>query len=220
LEIKVAVVDEHQLFREGLRFILEAQPDLRVVVEAAQPREAYSSIDEIDPDVVLLKLSTHVQGGLEAVRELRRREPSRRVLVLASERDEGDVARALSAGAAGYFLEDQSAADLTTAVRGVARGERYLPPQFSEAVVAQSMSARRRRLGVERSEQPLGILSDREREIFELIVSGSSNSDVAAHLCISVATVETHRSHIFRKLNVHSLAELIRWAARHNLLKS
>ncbi len=217
VDIRVALVDEHQLYREGLRFMLEAQTDVRVVFESSGARDALAHIDEHNPDVIILNLDSSPANSLATIRELKRRAPQRRVLVLSERSEEAEIAEALHAGAVGYFLEKQSVADLAEAVRGVARGERYVPPSLSIGAIDDRVLALLSRKTIA---GPLDRLSTREREIFELLVTGHGNAEVAGDLSISVATVETHRAHIFRKLDVHSLADLIRWAVRHNLLRS
>jgi DNA-binding NarL/FixJ family response regulator len=215
ISLKVALVDDHQLFREGLRAVLANQPDLTVVGEASDAREAYTVVDTTQPDVVVLDVALPGVNGIAAARELTRREPRRKILVLSMHVGEDYVARALSAGATGYALKEQSAGELVEAIRAVARGQAYLSPRISRFVVEDYLRLRRGEGG---TAGPLGALSAREKEVFDLLVRGFSNDGIAGQLCISVKTVETHRAHILRKLRVHSIAELIRFAARHGLV--
>ena len=208
--LTVAVIDEHPVFRAGLRAILSGEKDLRLVAEAADARAGYAAVEEAQPDLVLIDTALPGLDGLTTARELLRRDPARRVLMLSSRVEESLVADALSMGALGYLGKGQSIAELVQAVRTVGDGRQYLPPSISAASVEARL--RRGRAGL------LGVLSGREREVFDLLVRGFSNEEVSGHLDISRRTVETHRSRILKKLQVHSAVELIRLAARHGLL--
>jgi DNA-binding NarL/FixJ family response regulator len=218
--VKVALVDDHQLFREGLKAVLSSQPDFTVVAEASDAREAYGMVEACHPDVVVLDLTLPGVDGIAAARELCRRQPDGRVLILTMHDSHHDgeryAAAALVAGAAGYALKSQPSSSLFDAIRTVARGETYVAPQLSAESVRAQMHAARGRAS---PSGPLGALSAREREVFDLIVRGFSNPAVATELCISVKTVETHRARIHRKFGVHSVAELVRYAALNGLLK-
>ena len=208
--LKVAVIDDHPVFRAGLRAVLSGEKDFLVVAEAADARSGYAAVDEARPDLVLVDAALPGPDGLTTARELLRRDPHCRVLMLSGRVEESMVADALAMGALGYFDKGQTERDLVEAVRTVGDGRQYLPPSISAA----SVEARMRR----GREGPLGALSGREREVFELLVRGFSNEEVSGHLEISRRTVETHRSRILKKLQVHSAVELIRLAARHGLL--
>jgi two-component system response regulator NreC len=214
--LDIVVVDDHRLFVDGLRSLLEAEEDLRVVGQAASAAEAYAIVERTSPGLVLVDVGLP-QGvsGIELTRELLRRVPGQRVLILSTFMDVEHVVQALAAGARGYALKLQPALALVEAIRTVATGRLYLAPQISHFVVDE-----RRRLGRGGAQfpGPLDVLSPRERVVFDLLVNGHSNQSVAANLSISVKTVETHRSHVMRKLRAHSLVELVRFAARHHLL--
>jgi DNA-binding NarL/FixJ family response regulator len=212
MALTIAVIDDHPIVRAGLRAVVERQEDLRIVGEAADARAGYALVDELRPQVVLLDLLLSGPGGLTATREILRRSPLVRVVMLSPHAEEHLVAEAFSAGAAGYVSKQQPVDDILQAIRVVGHGEKYLPPSIS----AEGVAARLRRGG----DGPLGVLSTREREVFELLVGGFTNEEVARDLGISRRTVETHRSRILKKLHVHSAVELIRLAARHNLLQS
>ncbi len=204
------MIDDHPVYRAGLRAVFAAEKDLEVVAEAGNAREGHAAVERTRPDLVVLDDSLPGAGGLAAARELLRRDPGRRLLMVATRVEESTVADALALGALGYLGKDQPIADLLEAVRAVAQGRIYLPPAISADAVQTRL--RRGRFG------PLGALSSREREVFELLVRGFRNEQVSSHLEITRRTVETHRSRILKKLRVHSAAELIRLAARHNLL--
>jgi two-component system, NarL family, response regulator NreC len=207
--LRVALIDDHPVYREGLRAVLASQ-DVEVVAEAGDAQEGYKAVEAAHPDLVLLDVALPGPDGISAARELLRRDPARRLLMVSMRMEEHVVADAMAAGALGYAGKDQPVPELLYAVRTVAEGRTYLPPRFS----LQGIEARMRR----GRSGPLGILSAREREVFDLLVQGLTNEQVSAQLGISRRTVETHRGRILRKLKVHSAVELIRLAARHGLL--
>jgi two-component system response regulator NreC len=209
--VKLAVIDDHPVFRTGVRMALAPERDLQIVAEAADARQAYAAIDSARPDLVLLDETLPGPDGLSAVREILRRHPRQNVLMVSAQAEESAVADALSLGALGTWSKEQPAEELVRAVRVAGSGQIYLPPGVSQAAIESRV--RRGRVG------PLGMLSGREREVFELLVRGLSNDKVAVHLDISRRTVETHRSRILKKLQVHSAVDLIRLAARHGLLR-
>jgi DNA-binding NarL/FixJ family response regulator len=217
MPIRIALVDDHRLFRDGVRSLLARNADLEVVAEASRADEAYSAIDETKPDVVLLDYFLPGVAGPTVAREILRRGEDNHILMLSMYLDEDRVAQALEAGALGYASKDQSAPELVEAIRAVARGDRYLAPPLSRALLEEYLRIRR---DGTRAATPLGALTAREKEIFELAVRGLSNEAIAQHLTISKRTVETHRGRILRKLHVHSATELVRFAARHGLLEA
>jgi two-component system, NarL family, response regulator NreC len=213
--LRVALVDDHLLFREGLRAMLATAPDLRIVAEASNAQEAVPAIRASHPEVVVLDVMLPGMSGIGVARELLRDDPQRRVLALSMVADEAHVADALQAGVLGYACKSQSAAEVMDAIRTVARGETYLAPQVSGFVVSDY---RRLRGGSDNGRSPLAMLTSREREIFELCIQGNSTARIAKQLSISPRTVETHRGRILRKLNAHSAVDLVRLAARWGLL--
>jgi two-component system response regulator NreC len=213
--IRVAVIDPHRLLRDGLRMMLEAESDLEVVGEGGSPREALAVCEKSKPDVVICDFPLPGSIAVAAVSDLRKRRPLCKVLMLNGDPDPRLAAIAINAGASGYATKNQRGQDLIAAVRAVARGDVYLaPPMTRQAIEEQQRNlARGKRPG------PLGELSEREQQVFELVVRGMSNQEVARELGISIKTVETHRTHINRKLDVHSPAELVRVAAERGLIK-
>jgi two-component system response regulator NreC len=211
--LRLNLVDDHRLFRQGLRTIVELQSDLRVVGEAGDAREAYAVAQSTHPDVVLLDVSLPGIDGIAAARELRTREPQARLLMLSMHSDEEHIARALGAGAIGYACKAQPFAEVLEAIRMTGRGESYLPPRASRVVIDDLL-----RCEEKHGDDPLAPLSNREREVFGLLAQGLSNQSIARQLCISVKTVETHRARVLRNLHLHSMADLVRFAARHALL--
>ncbi len=208
--LRIALIDDHPVYRAGIRAVFAAEGGLEVVAEAGDAREGYAAVERTQPDLVLIDDSLPGPDGMTAAREILRRDPGRRLLMVATRVEESAVADALALGALGFLGKAQPIPDLLEAVRAVADGRTYLPPSISAAAVQARL--RRGRTG------PLGVLSSREREVFQLLVRGYRNEQVSTHLDITRRTVETHRSRILKKLQVHSAAELIRLAARHNLL--
>ncbi len=216
---KVILVDDHHVFRTGLRAILASEPDIAVVGEASEARQAYSLLDTAQPDLVLLDLTLPDGDGIAATREILRREPRVRVLILTMQTNEFFVSRAFAAGASGFAIKSQGPDEILQAIRAVAAGERYLSPQFVGKIAETNGKA------VVRSDQttthdPLEPLSRREREVCDLVLRGLSNQGIAEALCISIKTVETHRARINQKLGVHSTGQLIRLAALQGLISS
>jgi DNA-binding NarL/FixJ family response regulator len=206
--LRIVLIDDHTLFRQGLRAIIALQPDMAVVAEAGDARDVYPMLETAAPDVAVVDIALRGSSGIAATQEIVRRYPQCRVLVLSMHANEEFAAEAFAAGATGYALKDQDAEQVLDAIRQVASGQRYLAPSLPAWVLSGPRS-----LG------PLGQLSRREREVFDLIVQSRSNRDIAAYLCISIKTVETHRTSINRKLGAHSTADLVRIAARHGLIR-
>ena len=215
MSYKVALVDDHRLFREGLRALLAVQPDLHVVGEAAEPDEACALIDAQDPDLVVLDVLLGPSSGVSLARELLRRSPRRKVLMLSMLLDEEHAAEALEVGALGYAGKAQSLDEVLEAIRTVAAGRVYVPSVLSRFVVQDYLRLRR---GDGLADSPLARLTRREREVFDLIVAGGTTAAIAERLDISDRTVETHRSRILHKLKARSAADLVRLAARLKLL--
>jgi DNA-binding NarL/FixJ family response regulator len=202
--IRVIIVDDHPVYREGLRVILAREPGMLFAGAASKATDAYALAKTARPDVALIETALPRVDGFAVARELRRRTPACRILMLAIGDGHGMAKSAAAAGASGYLYGTQAAAEVVEAIRAVFNGERYVP------VDGDGDGASR--------PDGLSALSTREREIFGLAVGGLSNDNMAQHLKISVKTVETHRAHINSKLGVHSTAELVRYAALHGLL--
>ena len=210
-ELKLALIDDHNVFREALRTLLETHDGLRVVGEADDARTGYTVVEQTKPDVVLLDILLPGVDGVAAAREILRRQPGTRVLILSAYAHHDRVREALAAGISGWAGKDQSAQELIEAIQRVAAGKIYIAPRLESALAGSP--------GGSNGGQPLELLSPREREIFDLIIRGFSNEAIAKELTISAKTVETHRAHINKKLEVHSTADLVRYAARHGLLR-
>lgn len=212
---RVVLVDDHQMFREALRRMFETQPDYEVVLEAGDARSFLIEVDQVAFDVAVVDIALPGSDGVALIRELRRRSSRLPATVLLTMHLAADmIAEGLSAGAQGYVFKSQPWPELVAAMGTVLGGGRYLPPRVDVAQIDALLAQRRDGDGA----SPLAALSTREREVFHLLVRGRRNAAIARELCISVKTVETHRCRIFDKLDVHCLADLVRLAARHNLL--
>jgi DNA-binding NarL/FixJ family response regulator len=208
----VLVGDDHPMIRQGLISILRADAAFEVVGEAADGHEAVEKALQLKPDVVVLDISMPRLSGLEAARRIRKALPRTRVLVLTMHDDEEYVLRAVRAGASGYVVKDGAAAELVAAIRAVSAGQGYFGPQAARAL------AERYAQGGTAAEDPYDRLTAREREVFQLLIEGRTNAEVARILFISPKTVDNHRTHLMARLGVHSTSELIRFAARRGLL--
>jgi two-component system response regulator NreC len=207
--IRILLADDHALVRQGFRMILSAQPDMEIVGEAGNGREAVELAAELHPDVVVMDVAMPELNGIEATRRLLSDNPRTRVLALSMHKDSVYVREILRAGARGYLLKDSVDADLLAAVRAVAKGDGYLSPGVSEAVLTDY----RRHVT-----DPLDLLTSREREVLQMIAEGKTNKEIAASLNLSVYTVEAHRGRVMEKLNLHSTGELVRFALRSGLI--
>src|SRR5262249_37154544 len=201
--------------REGFRLLLASQPDFSVSGEAAGADEAFELVETRNPDVTVVSNDLDGLGASAVVRGILRRQAQAKVLLLSARSDDQTVHQALAAGARGFALNQQSSAQVFEAVRAVAAGHVYLAPAISQLVLQDHLRLRR---GETTQAGPCETLSQRERDVFDLLVRGNSNREIARILGISPKTVETHRAHVLRKLGVHSIVDLIRFAARHQLL--
>lgn len=211
MSISVAIIDDRQLFREGLRLLIATQVDLRVDGEAGSATEGYEIIAARRPDVCLVAQELEEIGGVTATRELVRRDPTLRVVVASAAGNADGARAALAAGARGYVLKSQASSDLFQALRLAARGEVYLPPSLATDVSSWRVTV------APSPPTPLGTLSARERQVFELLVRGHTNASIGKLLGISAKTVDTHRTKVLRKIGVHSIVDLVRFAARNQL---
>jgi DNA-binding NarL/FixJ family response regulator len=212
--VRLVLGDDHNLVRQGLRKILEEQPDWEVVAQSSDGRDAVKQALALKPDVVILDIGMPLLNGIEATRQIVRRLPSAHVLILSMHADEAYITRALQAGAQGYLLKDCADEELIRAVTSVSAGKSF----FSPAVARVMLDDYVRHLASKGIADRYDALSEREREIFQLVAEGHSNKEVAELLHVSPATVETHRAHILEKLDVHNTAELVLFAVRRGVI--
>lgn len=212
--IRILLADDHTLVRQGLRRILEEQPGWQVVAETGNGLDAVKLASDLQPDVVILDIGMPQLNGLEAARQIAKKLPAARVLILSMHADEVHITKAIEAGAVGYLVKDSADTELVKAVTATAEGKSY----FSPAAAAVLLDEYRRSLARRGVTDPYERLSDREREVLQLMAEGHSTKSIAAVLGISPATVETHRSHVFEKLDLHSIAEAVLYAVRRGLI--
>jgi DNA-binding NarL/FixJ family response regulator len=212
--IRILLADDHAVMRHGLKLLLEQQEDFRVVGEAGDGREALQLAECLEPDVAVLDITMPHLNGVEAARQIRAKLPGTAVVILSMHADETYVLRALKAGARGYLLKESPEADFLKAIRSVTEGKAFFSPLVSRLLVEDYV----RQLRAKDVEDSYELLSDREREILQLLAEGNTNKEVAHMLHLSPYTVETHRSNILEKLNIHSVAELILYAVRKGLI--
>jgi DNA-binding NarL/FixJ family response regulator len=208
-KITILLADDHSVVRQGFRRILESQPDMQIVGEAANGRQAIEQATKLLPDVVVMDVAMPELNGIEATRRLMESSPRTRVLALSMHKDAVYVREILRAGARGYLLKDAIDADLLAAVRSVAKGEAYLSPAIADAVLTDYR---------QHVTDPIDLLTSREREVLQLIAEGKTNKEIATALKLSVYTVDAHRGRIMEKLNLHSTGELVRFAVRKGLI--
>lgn len=209
--MKVVLADDHTLVRSGIRALLASLPDVTVVAEAQDGREAVQLAHQHQPDVVLMDVAMPGMIGLEATERITHDLPRVKVLILSMHANEEYVCQALRSGASGYLLKDATASELESALGAVVRGDTYLSPRLSTKVAEYL-----RRVGV--GTRPLERLTPRQREILQLIAEGKTSREIAEILGISVKTVETHRTQLMETLDIHEVAGLVRYAVRTGLV--
>ncbi len=214
--IRILLADDHPVVRDGLRALLEREADMVVVGEAGDGREATRLAEEHSPDVVVMDLGMPSLGGIEATRRIVASRPRIAVVILSMHQDESYVLGALDAGAKGYLLKDSMRKEVIEAVRAVAQGRSFLTRKVS-TILQEDYVEQLRRQGLQDS---YDLLTEREREVLHLVAEGHANKEIASALNISLTTVETHRSHILQKLNLHSVPELILYAVRKGIISA
>jgi len=212
--LRIVLADDHSLVRAGLRALLLHWPDFAVVGEAADGYEALRLIEQLDPDIALMDISMPHLNGLDAAARVTKKYPRTRVIILSMHSDEEYVRRALASGATAYLLKNASEGELELALRAVARGDSWLSPGISRPVLAAYAS------GDGGSRGPFERLTPRQREVLQLIAEGHSTKDIASHLGLSVKTIETHRVQIMKRLMVHDVTGLVRYAIRVGIVQA
>ena len=212
--IRIVLADDHTVIRKGLRLLLESQPGFKVVAEAADGREAVEVVDREAPHVVVLDVGMPNLNGIEAARQIASRRPQTAIVFLSMHSDESYVLRALKVGARAYLLKDSAEHDLINAIKAVSEGKAFFSPAISKMLVEDYV----RQMQEREVEDSFDLLTPREREILQLLAEGKSNKEVATILKLSLYTVETHRSNILQKLNLHSVPELILYAVRKGVI--
>jgi len=213
-EIRVLLADDHGIVRRGLRYLLENSPSFRVVGEAGDGREAVKLAEELTPDVVVMDIAMPNLNGLDATAQIVKKCPATGVIILSMHSDETYLVRALSAGAKGYLLKDSAEADLIRAVEAVSQGRPFFSPAIAETLLEDYM----RRLRQQNLKDSYDLLTDREKEVLQLLAEGKANKEVASLLNLSLYTVETHRANLMQKLNLHNTADIVLYAVRKKII--
>jgi two-component system, NarL family, response regulator NreC len=207
--IRVVLADDHVLVRQSLRSLLERE-GLQVIAEASDGLEAARMVQSHQPDIAVLDISMPIRNGLDAARDIGRFSPKTKTILLTQHDEDEYISEALDAGIKGYVLKSQAASDLIQAIQQVSRGQVYLSPGVSSAVIEAYRS---------KSKKPTDPLTTRERQVLQLIAEGKSTKDVASLLGISVKTAESHRTRLMHKLDIHETASLVRYAVRRRLVR-
>ncbi len=214
-KIRVLIADDHTIVRKGLCALLDGDKEIEVVGDAENGREAIKKVEQVQPDIVLMDITMPGLNGLETTRQLKKRHPKTKILILTMHDNEEYIFETLRAGASGYLVKRTAPEELISAIHAVNRGESFLSPSISKRVIEGYI-----RVGQSEQEEDEAFekLTDREREVLQLIAEGRVNREIAELLHISIKTVETHRSHIMEKLDIRNIAELTQYAIRKGLI--
>lgn len=215
MSTRIIIVDDHQVIRDGLKSVLEAEADLDVVGEGQSGRAAVRLCRELQPDVVIMDITMPDLNGIEATRQIRADRPETKVIALSMHSDRRYVTRMLEAGATGYVLKESAIDDVVRAIRAVAEGGSYLSPDIAGIVIADYLSRSSRSGEAEVKPEPK--LTDREREVLQLLAEGKTSKEIAEVLCVSIKTIDAHRRQIMDKLGLRTVAELTKYAIREGL---
>ena len=210
--IAILTADDHPIMREGVRALLSLHDDMEVVAEAGDGREAVAKVSELQPDVVLLDISMPLMDGLEATRRIRKANPDTNVLILTQHEDKEYVLSAVKAGAAGCITKKAVSSELVSAIRAVYRGGAFLYPSVAKILIEDYLQR------TDGEPDPYARLTDREREVLQLVAEGRTNQEIADLLVLSMKTVLGHRAKIMEKLDIHSRTDLVKYAIRKGLI--
>jgi RNA polymerase sigma factor (sigma-70 family) len=213
-KIRVLIADDHGVVRRGLRLQLEQHDDFEVVGEASDGREAVTMLEKLAPDIIIMDIAMPNLNGIQATAQIVKKNPQVGIIVLSMHSDEAYLTRTLAAGAKGYLLKDNAEVDLERAVRVVAQGKPYFSPAIANTLLEDYMRQMQQR-GLQDS---YDLLTEREKEILQLLAEGKTNKDVAQLLNLSPNTVETHRTRLMQKLDLHSTAEIVLYAVRKQII--
>ena len=213
---RIVIAEDHTILREGLKALLSAKADFSIVGEAEDGRDAIRCVGQERPDLILMDLSMPKMNGLEAIREIKKQNPDTKVIVLTVHKTEEYILASLRAGADGYVLKDATHSELEMAINNVLKGKRFLSPGISEKVIGGYLEGKT----TGKTKSVWDTLTQREREILKLIAEGNKNKEIADYLCISLKTVEKHRTNLMKKLDLHNVASLTAFAMEKGLIIS
>lgn len=211
---RLLIVEDHTILREGLKSLLCASPDLEVVGEAGDGRQAFRLVNDISPDLILMDLSMPRMNGFEAIKEIKKQHPEIKIIALTVHNTEEYILMTLEAGADGYVLKDATHDELIMAIQHVLQGKRYLSPSVSDKVIVGYLEGKKNL----KPKSAWDSLTQREREVLKLIAEGYKNKEVASYLCISLKTVEKHRANLMKKLDLHNTSALTVFAMERGLI--
>jgi DNA-binding NarL/FixJ family response regulator len=214
-QLRILIADDHEVVRKGIRSIIESHPGWEVCGEASDGRKAVEKTDELNPHVVIIDIGMPSLNGLEATRQILKNRPATKVLVLSVYESEQLVEQVLDAGALGYVLKSDASRDLVQAIEELQRNHTFFTSKVGQLVLETFLGRRPQ----DRTKKTAGPLTSREREVVQLLAEGKSSKEVAVALNLSVKTAETHRANIMRKLDVHSISELVLYAVRNNIVQ-
>jgi two-component system, NarL family, response regulator NreC len=213
-KVRVLIADDHGIVRQGLRLQLEQHEEFQVVGEASDGREAVRLAEELGPDVVIIDIAMPNLNGIQATAQIVKKNARIKVIILSMHSDEGYVTRSLSAGAKGYLLKESAQIDLYRAVQVVAQGKSFFSPAIANTLLEDYM----RQLQQRGLEDTYDLLTDREKEVLQMLAEGKSNKDIAQELNVSPYTIETHRNRLMQKLNLHSATDIVLYAVRKKII--
>ncbi len=213
-KIRVILAEDHTIVRQGLRSLLEQSDDIKVIAEAEDGREAVKKTEQLKPDIVLMDISMPILNGIEATRQIKKKFPDIKVLILTMHTTEEYISQILHAGASGYLVKKSAHHELLSAIMAIQKGDFYLSPLVSKKVVDEYLQKTKDDIKQDRYEK----LTTREREVLQLIAEGKANKEIAELLYLSVKTVETHKAHLMEKLNLHTTTDLIKYAIQKGII--
>jgi DNA-binding NarL/FixJ family response regulator len=214
MAVRILLADDHGVVRKGLRFLLDRQPGMEVVGEAADGREAVRMAEAASPDLVIMDIAMPLLNGIEATSQILKRNPKIGVIILSMHSDEDYLLSALNAGAKAYLLKESAEDDLLRAIQAVTRGMPFFSPEIARTMLEDYI----RFLQQRNLQDSYELLTEREKEVLQLLAEGKSNKEVATILNLSVYTIDTHRTHLMQKLNLHNTAEVVLYAVRKKII--
>jgi two-component system response regulator NreC len=212
-KIRVLIADDHTILREGIRSLLEDEPDIEVVGEAEDGHSAVDLANQFNPDIIVMDIAMPRLNGLEATRQIRRQNSKIKILILTMHDNEEYIRQVLAAGAMGYILKDAASKELLAAIRSINKGDAVLSPAITRLVITDYL-----RWGDLEPAKSMDGLSNREREVLQLIAEGYTNKQIAEILCLSIKTIQAHRLNLMKKLNLHNRGELIKYAIQKKII--